>query len=66
MNKIIQEFFYFNNKLLNIYKTFNNFYDSKQNQFSKQIGGYSIEYHNEKIKFDKVVDDDLTTLYVST
>lgn len=66
MNKIIQEFFYFNNKLLDIYKTFNNFYDSKQNQFSKQIGGYSIEYHNDKIKFDKVVDDDLTTLYVST
>jgi hypothetical protein len=64
--KIIQEFFYFNNNLLGIYKTFSNFFDSKRNQFTKQTGGYSIEYHNEKIKFDKIVDDDLTTLYVST
>ena len=64
--KIIQEFFYFNNKLLGIYKKFSNFVNPRINKLSKQKGGYSIEYHNEKIKFDKVVDDDLTTLYVST
>jgi hypothetical protein len=64
--KIIQEFFYFNNKLLGIYKKFSNFVNPKINKLSKQKGGYSIEYHHEKIKFDKVVDDDLTTLYVST
>lgn len=40
--KIIQEFFYFNNKLLGIYKKFSNFVNPNMNKSSKQKGGYSI------------------------
>lgn len=60
-NKILQEFFFFNDKLLKIYKNYNNFYS-----IGKQFGGYSIEYNNMKIKFEKAVDDNLTTVYLSS
>jgi hypothetical protein len=61
--KIIQRFFFLNDKLVKMYKRFANFYNYKS---LEQKGGFSIEYHNEKIKFDKVVDDNLTTLFLST
>ena len=59
--KTINNFFYSNEKLVKIYRHCHNFYKKEQ-----YAGGYSIAYNNEKIKFDKVVDDDQTTLFLST
>jgi hypothetical protein len=67
MNKIslktINNFFYSNEKLVKLYRHYHLFYNHKKEQHG---GGYFIEYNNEKIKFDKVVDDDHTKLFLST
>lgn len=64
MKKLLSQIFYNNDFIKNYYKKqFGLFYRQINNL---KGGGFNVEYKNNIIKFDKIIDEDRITLYLST
>jgi hypothetical protein len=64
MKKLLSQIFYNNDFIKNYYKKqFGSFYRQINNL---KGGGFNVEYKNNIIKFDKIIDEDRITLYLST
>jgi hypothetical protein len=64
MKKLLSQIFYNNDFIKNYYKKqFGLFYRQINNL---KGGGFNVEYKNHIIKFDKIIDEDRITLYLST
>jgi len=62
MNNILKRLYYNNDILKKYYKSFS----LLKKNYLQQGGAFSIEYNNTKIKFNKIIDDGIIKLFISS